>query len=412
LQGNYDDSPILIDSDGSEFGVADTDLLVNATTQLLSELNISRGDHILILSSGHLEAFITTWAAWLRGVVVIVLNPDLDDPQLNQIVSDRGVKLAFVDQRSQTEGRLDCEFVLFDDMQSSQISPDLFSARLEPYFDRPGDFTDDISATDTALILATSGSSGTPKQVALSHGALFRSGALLAHGYTWLPGERLLSLGPFYSMSGLRNPVVAALHSGTTIVISSRAQQNSFPATLKIIDETKVNIVTTVPAFIENLLTFKARSDLPSLPSLRLILSTASKLDSSLREELSTELSADIADYYGLTETCGICIRQESSGKSRTHSIGYAINALLEVRNHTGETLPIGDTGELHIYSDNLMSGYLGEPESGLTIRNGWLATGDQAQIRDNGEVILLGRLDNAKKNRRGEFVTHDPDTH
>lgn len=408
LEWRYGEHPVVVNHDGGEFSVEHTRLLVDAVRCLLADRNVGPGDGVVIVSGGRVEVLLTCWAAWLRGAVVAVLDPDAGPGRVRDLMRELSARVVFREPEGADPEPSGGEVITFDDM-SSEVSPaSSFSSRIEPFLGRSAD--DDnppVTEDAAALVLCTSGSSGMPKKVTLSQGSLFRSGEILARCYGWLRGERLLSLGPMYSMSGLRNPATAALHAGTTIVVASAGQRRIAAGAMRAVAEHSVDIVTAVPAFLENLDKLAAgQGRTLELPTLRLLLTTASPVDAGVQQRLAAHLGIDIADYYGLTETGGICIAQLPGLQYSNGCIGTPVGCLCEIRNPDGSRAADGTTGQLYVYSDNLMQGYLGESGSGLTVIDGWLATGDEARLLENGDIQLLGRLDGARKNRQGEFVT------
>ena len=402
LDANYGDHPVLINHDGSEFNVEHVRLFVAACQRLYADRNLVEGDAILILADSHLEVFIAAWAAWLRGMVVILLNPEMPGDTIATLIEKLDVRLLFTDREVDRFQTLDS--IRFDDMESGVDSESTFSTLLEPFLNQGEVEVQILPENSPALILGTSGSTGEPKQVLLSHGSLYRSACTLSRAYRWERGERLLSMGPCYSMSGVRNTAFAALQAGTTIIVPSPTQQRIFTRSLGLIEEYRVNIVTTVPAFIENLIELLDQARPVSFPSLRQLLSTASKLGHAQRNRLSEALGIDVLDYYGLTESGGICILQQPGKSYAEDSIGHCDNCLAEIRRPDDTVAEIGESGELWLYTDNRMLGYVGDPVDGIRIEDHWLDSGDEARLTATGEVILLGRFDGAVKNRQGEF--------
>jgi acyl-coenzyme A synthetase/AMP-(fatty) acid ligase/SAM-dependent methyltransferase/uncharacterized protein YbaR (Trm112 family) len=407
----YGANPVILNHDGSEFSTEHVSLFVNANRRLFRNKNIGKGDYILICSEVHLEILIVSWAAWLEGIIIVVANPDGSTESIEQLFRDIPISLIFSDRDMGFSESTSC--IAFDDTDNS--SSPLLSELIEPYFDLYELPVVVSEESDVCLILSTSGSTGKPKRVMLSQGSLFRSGESLYRCMGWRRGERVLSLGPMYTMSGLRNPAVSSLQAGAVIVIPSPEQQKLFSGSLRLIDEFSVNIISAVPAFIENLYNFIEQDRNLSLPDVRLVMSTASKLDVVQKNRVSTHLDLKVVDYYGLTETGGICIAQLPGKEYSGDAVGEPINCIVEIRNENSDCTESGIVGELYIYSDNLMSGYLhnvdvNQPEGhtisgGQRLHKGWLATGDQARILPGGDIELLGRYDGAVKNRQGEFL-------
>lgn len=99
-------------------------------------------------------------------------------------------------------------------------------------------------------------------------------------------------------------------------------------------------------------------------------------------------------NYYGLTETTGICIAEEpETFNAKASHLGTARGCLLQVVDIDGTVLPPNEKGELRVYGENVMPGYYqNEAKSKAVLRDGWFYTEDLATISETGEVTLLGR--------------------
>jgi acyl-coenzyme A synthetase/AMP-(fatty) acid ligase len=279
--------------------------------------------------------------------------------------------------------------------EDSRAFEDSFSARiaeLNPVAELP-----DVSEEQEAVILFTSGSTGRPKGIALSHGALYRTSQILDRAYKWRSADRFLSAGAFHTMSGLRNPCIAVLHSGASIVVPAKEDLQNPLGLLGLCVNYEVTILNVTPGFLAYWGRAAQKTKYFHSHKLRMVLSTGFALQPVQREVFGKQFGVPIYDYYGLTETTGACILEtEEITKLEEKGIGKPWDCIAK----------ICEDGELAIYSENLMLGYLQDPAAtARRIQNGWLMTGDIARVNDSGCIVLIGRKDRMMKDKQGELV-------
>ena len=314
-----------------------------------------------------------------------------------------------------------CPALLLDEIRpeaTAILPPDCalpeLSALLEGWMDLPptpalpGQL---VHPDDPAVILFTSGSTGTPKGVVHSQRSLLQSGQLAATQFGWHDGDILLSLGDCHTMSGLRNPMVAALFSGASVYLADENERGNVGKTLQAVQRHGVTVLATGPAWLAMLQRLPAHLTLHPA-SLRQIVSTGAPLQTSLHTALSERMRLAIVDYYGLTETGGLCMLfQHAPGAAQ--ACGRPAGAVLQICD--GDGLPLGpdQTGELRVHSNQLMSAYWGDPAQTAAIaRDGWIYTGDIASHDGLGNITLLGRHDDQLKNEYGDIVHPAPLEH
>lgn len=397
----YEDRPIIETEDGTEFTWDVVEQLGTAAVGWLLETT-KVGDRVLLHCPNCPEAYIIIWSCWLTGRTIVPVEPDLPPEAVDELIGRTRPALAFSMQP------LSVPSYQFDSLVDEDDPSELptFSEGIEPYLEAPEPQLPKVDGAGDAAILFTSGSTGRPKGVRLSHAALTSSGAALARHFQWVPGDRLYSGGASYSMSGLRNPALGALHAGATIVLPEAQGPINPLRAYELVRLLSISIVTTVPAQLNAWIAMRERlKDQPRPAALRSIAYTGHGISDAVREEVSQWLEVPVTGYYGLTETCGLCLGDEV-GQRAQGNIGGPVAALAQVVDRDGVVVPDGERGELRICSPRIMSGYL-EADTVSTVRleHGWLYTGDAAIRQPDGSVELVGRFDDQIKDRFGDTV-------
>ncbi len=415
----YGARPLLVaGDDGSAFCWDDVNLLVPALQRGLLALGVKPGDRVAMLSAPHPEAVLLSWAIWLNGSVLVPLRKELaDNPAPLRALFDRIAPALLVldGPRALAGGLAGCPVLLLDDSGEGDASAvpagapqlaDLLPAWLEA---TPTATATPVAADDPAVILFTSGSTGQPKGVVLSQRALLYSGQLAATEFGWHDKDVLLSLGEQHTMSGLRNPAVAALFAGATVYLPSAGERQNAGSTLTAAAAQGVTVLAAGPAWLAQLAMLPPHLTLRP-PALRQIVSTGATLASSLHATLSARLRVDIVDYFGLTETGGLCMVFD-------HGVapvaGRPVGAVLQICDGADAPVGAGVAGQLRVHSNQLLSAYWDDAGAGATapaaVREGWFYTGDIASHDGQGRIRLLGRRDDQLKNEFGEIVHPAP---
>lgn len=411
---NFQDRDCIIsDCDGSTFSYADVDYIVSRVISKLQASGMKKGEAICIYSPMHVEAFVLFWAVAELGIIFVPADFNWPARILEKVLAEVRPKLLFCAPESMKELSLispaltsDFRTVLFD----SEYNDSLFdSPTFSDWLEESGSFWEsvEISPDDEAVILYTSGSSGDPKGVVLSHGALCRSGRLVTKTFGWSSDDIFFNLGEMHTMSGLRSSAVAALHCGCSFLMTSLSKRTNIFSITECIRQYGCTLLGAAPITLRQFAQFKDRIPVEDLRSLKFVLSTGSTLSRNLMEEFHDLFQIPILNYYGLTETTGLCIGNSSQTfRDAQGSIGRAIDCEVAIIDHEDNFLEAGRVGELIVRSDTLMSGYYRRED--LTreiIKDGWLHTGDLAMKRPDGHFVLVGRKRNIIKNAHTELI-------
>ena len=404
LSSRYASAPVIQWlHDGSELFFADVDLLVTAARIGLRERNIQKGDCVALASGHHPGAFILCWACWLEGVCVAILE---EDNPVDKVISlQRSCKAGwlFTDKPSLVLVG-DERAVLFDIAEIDHLPLNLETKLFSYFLDTlEGEvaLAAKTNRDSDAVILFSSGSSGEAKRIVLSQEALCNSAFNMVETFKWKK-EKLLSLGPFSMMSGMRNAMIS-----TSTILLPKPEKLMPVNTWQLGIDEEASVITTVPSWLEMLT--RVGNRLPSPKLLKQVLVTGSPLKASVSKEFANLTGIAVENYYGLTETGGLCIATQNANDflaKEENCIGYPTGSLVRILDKNRQLVNLNEVGALQVYSEQLMDRYLDDPvESKKVFDNGWFVTGDLAHWDIEGRVCLHGRDDDLINLRDGSRV-------
>ena len=246
---------------------------------------------------------------------------------------------------------------------------------------------------DLAVLPYSSGTTGLPKGVMLSHANLVANVAQVQQGFPIFTEDVLIGVLPFFHIYGQTVIMNQGLRAGATIVTMPRFDLEQY---LDLIAEHGVTRAYVVPPIALALAKHPA-VDSRDLSSLQTIMSGAASLGAELAEQVAERIDCKVIQGYGLTETSPVTHLIRPEGENRPGSIGQAL-AATECRlvdPETGDDVAEGERGELWIRGPQVMAGYLNNEEAtAATIdADGWLHTGDVAVRDPDGFYFIVDRL-------------------
>jgi acyl-CoA synthetase (AMP-forming)/AMP-acid ligase II len=246
-------------------------------------------------------------------------------------------------------------------------------------------------AQDIASIMNSSGSTGLPKSVALTHRNLVAATLQTVTGIPLQPGDKTLAVPPFHHAFGLIMVMHATLAQGATLVTMPRFEPVSY---LQAIEDHRIARLYVVPTLVA-LLTKSPLVDKYDLSSVRDMVSGGAPLDAEMAQQCRERLNCGVAQGYGMTEAMMSLMQRDFHAK--TASVGRpSVNVSIKVVDpDTMRELPHGELGEVLIRGPHVMQGYLGDEQATREAldREGYLRTGDLGWIGGDGELTLGDRL-------------------
>lgn len=253
-----------------------------------------------------------------------------------------------------------------------------------------------------AVLLRSSGTTGTPKLVPVTHGNLLAMAAKMGSA-KWFglgPADRAVVSLPLYYAAGLKNLLLVPALLGGSVAFPPAGRAFQLTEWLARLRPT---FLATAPATLRILLE-RGTGDLRD-SSLRFIMCGASYLPDELRHAAETTLRVPIVEYYGLSEAGVVAANPLPPGQARPGSVGCAFDGELRIVDAQRRPLPAGEPGEILVAGPGVCPGYL-LPDGSLSddARDGTLLTGDVGVLDADGFLRILGR-EKEVINRGGEKV-------
>ncbi|MFF3840034.1 AMP-binding protein [Streptomyces sp. NPDC001930] len=249
---------------------------------------------------------------------------------------------------------------------------------------------------DVAALPYSSGTTGVPKGVMLTHASIATNLAQLEPVIPMGPGDRILAILPFFHIYGLTALMNAPLRQGATVVVLPRFELDTF---LGAIQKHRINGLYVAPPIVLALAKHPAVADY-DLSSLEYIVSAAAPLDAALAQACSTRLGLPpVLQAYGMTELSpGTHVVPLAAQDPPPGTVGKLLPStemrILSLDDPSKDAAP-GEEGEVAIRGPQVMKGYLGRPDATAAMidADGWVHTGDIGRVDDDGWLYVVDRV-------------------
>ena len=354
---------------------------------LLSSVGVVPGDRVGVMLP-NVPAFpIVFYGALAAGAIVVPMNPLLKSREVEHYVRDSGANVLFVWHEAAAEAAKGAAGTGTQILEVDE--PDLHSL-LAGFAPAPSK-ADQAADDDDAVILYTSGTTGTPKGAELTHANLTRNAELAAATMlTASPGDVMMGCLPLFHVFGLTCGLNATIVSGGTLTLLPRFDAGK---ALEIIGRDQVTVFEGVPTMYAAMLHHPGPAAADT-SSLRTCVSGGASMPLEIMRGFEQTFGCMILEAYGLSETSPVASFNHPDRERKPGSIGTPLEGVeMRVVDGEGASPPAGEVGEIAIRGHNIMKGYWGKPEATAeAIPDGWFRTGDLAKVDSDGYFFIVGR--------------------
>lgn len=359
----------------------------------LADAGVKPGDRVGVMMPNMPEVPITYGAILRCGAVVMPMVFLLAPPEIAHILADSGATFVVTSPEFAPNVRLACRDVpnpprLIVAGPDAAESDALFLDQMlrdatdpHPLFERDRD--------DLAVVMYTSGTTGRPKGVMLSHGNLTFNAESAARAVDLRDGDVSLQCLPQSHLFGLSSSVTASMFKITGALLRWFTAEGFFDAVTRL----RAASSAVVPSMLTYMLSHP-EFDACDWSGFRWVVVGAAPVPVELAEEFERRTGARVLEGYGLTETSPTVSVMRADEPRRLGSCGRPIPGI-EVAILDDDDLPVAaaETGEVCVRGPNVMQGYYNQPdETALVMRNGWFHTGDMGFVDSDGYLHITER--------------------
>ncbi|MFV0462096.1 MAG: long-chain-fatty-acid--CoA ligase [Nostocoides sp.] len=377
---------IAIKLDDIEISYAQLAGLAAKTAGWLRELGVQPGDRVAVSLPNIPQMPMIYYGILSAGAVVVPMNPLYKAREFAHVLIDSGSRVFFAWSAVQADasaGAQEAGATYID------VDPATFVDQVMAH--APIAVTD-RDAQDTAVILYTSGTTGTPKGAELTHANMTKNAEVST-------SKRLLGIRPddivfgglplFHSF-GQTCMMNASVLAGATLTLLPRFEPGK---ALEVIARDKVTAMGGVPTMYVALSQFPERDSFDT-SSLRVAVSGGAALPVEVLRAFDAAYGAPILEGYGLSETSPVASFNHADRPRKPGSVGEPIDGVeFRLTDDVWNEVPEGEVGEIAIKGHNVMKGYFNNPEAtDQVLRDGWFRTGDMARRDEDGYYFIVDR--------------------
>ena len=375
--------------EGREISYGALDACAGALARSLKMNGVRRGDRVALYLP-NIPAFMLAYLAGLKaGAIVVSVNSIFKSEEVKYILNDSGAKLVFTTAEllpnvprglcPALEKTVICEGQAADEI----VLGDWLAAG------RPPLKAENMAAGDPALLLYSSGTTGFPKGVTLTHNNVISNTRAAVNCSGHSAEDRLAIFLPLFHVFAQNYIMNAGFVAGATLVLFRRFVPD---AVLEAIQRERVTMFFGVPTIYIALLGANVPKE--KLASVRYFFSAAATMPQEISRRWTEIYGPAVHEGYGLTE-CSPCAAYNHVTKHKFGSVGTAIEDFeVKIFDENDRELPRGQWGEIVMRGPGVMKEYWGKPEdTAQALRGGWLHSGDIGRMDEEGYIFIVDRV-------------------
>ncbi len=392
--GRLADKPALIDATtGRSVTFGELRSSVERVAAGLSERGVQQHDVVALFAPNSIEYIIAFHAITVLGATVSTINPLFKEAELERQLTEHNAK--FIITVSDLTGLVSAAtrnrslreiFVIGESGRYTSFAVLLASRQKIP-------FVSIDPRNDIAALLSSSGTTGMPKGVILTHRALISMGLQAGAPHELREDDIIPGNLPLFHAYAVTITLSTALSVGATSVILPRFDFERF---LRLIQDYRISRVYAVPPILIALAK-QPVVDNYDLSSLNVIVSAAAPLGADIERAVTDRIGCVVKQLHGMTECVPVFISPDDIPSCKQGSVGVVApdTAVRIVDPETGEDCAPGRRGEVLVRGPQMMTGYLKNPSatSESIDGDGWLHTGDLAYVDEDGYFYIVDRL-------------------
>jgi long-chain acyl-CoA synthetase len=353
---------------------------------LLREKGFEQGDRVAIMLPNVPQFPISYYGILRAGGVVVPMNVLLKQREISYYLENSGARLLLAWHGFLDEARAGAEAA---GAELIEVEPAAFSKTLAGLELAPG--LAETQESDTAVILYTSGTTGTPKGAELTHLNLSLNAEIVAETLTEVgPEDVVLGALPQFHSFGQTATLNASLREGACVVMLPRFEPG---AALEAMQRERVTVFQGVPTMYGAMLNHPGREDFDT-SSLDNCMTGGAAMPVEVMRGFEEAFGCKILEGYGLSETSPVACSNHPDRERKPGSIGQPVRGVeMQIVDEDDNPLPPGEPGEVVIRGHNIMKGYWQRPDATEeAMRGGWFHSGDIGRADEDGYFYIVDR--------------------